>query len=78
MWTELDYLLKHGEAGRLDYRRFRQRGFPCGSRTIESTIRRVINLRFKSNGMFWREENAEALFAVRSLWLSVRWDETLK
>jgi hypothetical protein len=28
--------------------------------------------------MFWREENAEALFAVRGLWLSGRWDETLK
>jgi hypothetical protein len=78
VWTELDYLLKHGEAGRLDYRRFRRRGIPLGSGTIESTIRRVINLRFKSNGMFWREENAEALFAVRGLWLSGRWDETLK
>lgn len=78
VWTELDYLLKHGEAGRLDYRRFRRKGIPLGSGTIESTIRRVINLRFKSNGMFWREENAEALFAVRGLWLSERWDETLK
>jgi hypothetical protein len=78
VWTEMDYLLKHGEAGRLDYRRFRRRGIPCGSGAIESTIRRVINLRFKSNGMFWREENAEALFAVRGLWLSGRWDETLK
>lgn len=78
VWTELDYLLKHGEAGRLDYRRFRRRGIPCGSGAIESTIRRVINLRFKNNGMFWREENAEALFAIRGLWLSGRWDDTLK
>ena len=37
----------------------------------------MINLRLKSNGMFWMEENAEAIFAVRALWLSERWDETL-
>jgi len=78
VWTELEYLKKHGEAGRLDYRRFRRSGLPLGSGAIESTIRRVINLRFKSNGMFWLEENAEALFAVRGLWLSGRWDDTLK
>jgi hypothetical protein len=77
VWTERDYLEKHGKAGRLDYRRFRRIGMPLGSGAIESTIRRVINLRFKSNGMFWLEENAEALFAVRGLWLSERWDETL-
>ena len=77
VWTEIDYLLNHGQAGRLAYSRFRREGLPCGSGAIESTIRRVINLRLKSNGMFWLEENAEAIFAVRALWLSERWDETL-
>lgn len=78
VWTEIDYLLNHGEAGRLAYSRFRRQGLPCGSGAIESTIRRVINLRLKSNGMFWLEENAESIFAVRGLWLSERWDETLE
>lgn len=77
VWTEIDYLLLHGQAGRLDYSRFRRAGLPRGSGAIESAIRRVINLRLKSNGMFWREEHAEALFAVRALWLSGRWTETL-
>ncbi len=77
VWTEIDYLLNHGQAGRLAYSRFRRDGLPCGSGAIESTIRRVINLRLKSNGMFWLEENAESIFAIRSLWLSDRWDETL-
>ena len=29
---------------------------------IESTIRRVINLRLKGNGIYWTEDNAEAIF----------------
>lgn len=78
VWTEIDYLLNHGDAGRLAYSRFRREGLPSGSGAIESTIRRVINLRLKSNGMFWLEENAEAIFAVRGLWLSERWDATLE
>lgn len=45
VWTEIRYLEKHGLASRLDYASFRQRGLPLGSGTIESTIRRVINLR---------------------------------
>ncbi len=77
VWTEIDYLLNHGNAGRLAYSRFRHEGLPSGSGAIESTIRRVINLRLKSNGMFWLEGNAEAIFAVRALWLSERWNETL-
>ena len=77
VWTEIDDLFNHGNAGRLAYSRFRREGLPSGSGAIESTIRRVINLRLKSNGMFWMEENAEAIFAVRALWLSERWDETL-
>lgn len=77
VWTEIRYLEKHGTAGRLDYASFRERGLPLGSGAIESTIRRVINLRLKSNAMYWLEENAEAMFVLRGLLLSDRWDETL-
>ena len=77
VWTEIEYILKHGEAGRLDYAIYKSNGLPRGSGASESTIRRVINLRLKSNAMFWREENAESVFAVRALWLSERWDERL-
>lgn len=77
VWTEIAYLRNHGEAGHLRYQTFRRRGLPCGSGAIESTIRRVINLRLKSNSMYWLEENAEGLFAIRALLLCDRWEETL-
>lgn len=77
VWTEIRYLEKHGSEGHLQYLAFRRRGIPRGSGAIESTIRRVINLRLKSNAMYWLEENAEAVFAIRALILCERWDDTL-
>jgi hypothetical protein len=76
--TEITYLSKHGEAGRLQYPTFRRLGLPLGSGAIESSIRRVINLRLKSNGMFWREEHAEEMLQVRAQVISRRWDERVK
>jgi hypothetical protein len=73
--TEIAYLTKHGEAGRLSYPTFRKLGLPLGSGAIESGIRRVINLRLKNNGMFWREKHAEAMLQVRAQIISKRWDE---
>jgi len=43
---------------------------PTGSGTVESAIRRVINLRVKGAGMFWKRENAEKMFFLRSLVLT--------
>ena len=77
VWTEIRYLTKHGQQGHLNYATFRRRGIPCGSGAIESTIRRVINQRLKSNAVYWLQENAEAMFAVRATLLSDRWEETL-
>jgi hypothetical protein len=77
VWTEIRYLEKHGAEGHLQYATFRRRGIPSGSGAIESTIRRVINQRLKSNAMYWLEENAEAMFAIRALLLCDRWEETL-
>jgi len=77
VWTEIRYLQKHGEAGHLQYVTFRRQGIPCGSGAIESTIRRVINQRLKSNAIYWLEENAEALFAIRATLLCDRWEETM-
>lgn len=71
------YLRKHGEAGRLSYPHFRHLGLPLGSGAVESSIRRVINLRLKSNAMFWREPNAEAMLQVRAQILTGRWDQRM-
>jgi hypothetical protein len=61
----------------LQYATFRRRGVPSGSGAIESTIRRVINQRLKSNATYWLGENAEGVFVIRALLLCDRWDETL-
>jgi hypothetical protein len=76
VWTEINYLERHGEAGRLDYAKFRQRKLPVGSGAIESAIRRVINLRLKGNSIFWKQENAEGMLVLRGLVLSRRWNDT--
>jgi hypothetical protein len=75
VWREIGYLTKHSEAGRLRYDCFRCRGVPLGSGAIESTIRRVINLRLKGNSIYWTEANAEAVFQLRAAVLSGRWEE---
>ena len=50
---------------------------PLGSGAIESTIRRVINLRLKGTSIYWTEENAEAVFQLRAAVVSGRWDEVV-
>jgi len=76
--TEIAYLQKHGEAGRLSYAHYRRLGIPLGSGAVESSIRRVINLRLKSNAMFWREPHAETMLQVRAQVISDRWDERIQ
>ena len=78
VWREIRYLRKHSEAGRLRYDCFRYRGLPMGSGAIESTIRRVINLRLKGNSIYWTEDNAEAVFQLRAAVVSGRWEEIVE
>jgi hypothetical protein len=78
VWTEIAYLQKHGEAGRLKYPTFRGMGLPLGSGAIESNIRRVVNLRLKGNAIYWLEENAEAMLQIRAYVLTNRWDQRLR
>lgn len=75
--TEIEYLRKHGEAGRLSYVHYRKLGIPLGSGSIESSIRRVVNNRMKGNGMFWLAENAETMLQLRCQVMSDRWDESV-
>jgi len=77
MAEDLGYLQKHEDRGHLDYARYQLRGWPIGSGAVESAIRRVINLRIKGPGIFWEEENAEAMVVLRASALSGRWQELL-
>jgi hypothetical protein len=74
---ELRFFEKHGKANRLSYSEFRRQGLPCGSGAMESTVRRVVNLRMKSNGTFWTKENAEKMLQLRGQLLSEQWEKTL-
>lgn len=77
VWTEINYLQKHGEAGRLKYPTFRSLGLPLGSGAIESSIRRMVNMRLKGNAIFWRQDSAEAILQLRAQVLTNRWDERM-
>jgi hypothetical protein len=76
VWVEIESLAKHEAHLRYDW--FRYRGCPLGSGAIESAIRRVINLRLKGNGIYWRQENAEAMLVLRAAALTGRWQETME
>ena len=59
-----------GDHARFQYKTFRATGLPTGSGTVESAIRRVINLRIKGTGLFWTREHAENIIFLRSLVLT--------
>ena len=59
-----------GDHSRFRYQTFRNNGLPTGSGTVESAIRRVINLRIKGTGLFWKREHAENIIFLRSLVLT--------
>lgn len=59
---------------RIRYESFEKRNMPIGSGAIESAIRRVLNLRLKSAGSFWKPDFAEVMLYLRSQLLYGRWD----
>lgn len=63
---------------RIGYQELRSNKRPCGSGLIESGIRRIINLRFKSPSSFWYPENLEKLIFLRGIALAGRWDIMMK
>ena len=62
---------------RMQYATFRMFNLPTGSGCVESAIRRVINLRLKSPGIFWKRETAEVMLFLRSTLLCGRWQNML-
>jgi len=59
---------------RMKYQQYRDQKLVCGSGVVESGVRRVINLRFKSSSSFWKTDNVEGLFFLRGIFLAFRWD----
>ncbi len=72
---ERNYFIKNSQ--RMRYNHARENNLPIGSEPMESAIRRVINLRMKSNSIFWKEENAEAMIMLRSYYKAGRWNQLI-
>jgi len=70
---ERDYLLRNAQAGRLNYAEVRAARLPIGSGTMESTVRRVVNLRLKGASLFWTEEHAEDMLLLRAYYKAKHW-----
>lgn len=63
---------------RMRYRKFREKGIPIGSGAVESAVRRLVNLRLKSNGSFWDIDNAEMFLHLRAQFLGRDWISFVK
>ena len=70
-----DYFVRN--SARMQYKSFVKNNIPMGSGAVESAVRRVINLRMKSNAKFWNECNAEGMLLVRSYLKSERFDDLI-
>lgn len=60
---------------RMRYDKFRAKGYPIGSGTVESACKRVIGARVKQAGMCWTKPGAQTVLSLRAALLSGRWDE---
>lgn len=65
-------------SARMNYAELDKMKLPVGSGQVESAVRRVINLRFKSPGSFWNEKTVNGLMHLRAYFKAGRWDELIK
>ena len=65
--TWLNFFVNHGLTHRrMDDSESVSNHLPISSGAIESAVRRVINLRVKSNATYWLSENAETIIRFRA------------
>jgi hypothetical protein len=70
--THRDYFIKN--QSRMAYAKLMAMKLPIGSGAIESTVRRVVNLRLKGASLFWCRASAEAILLLRSYYKAGRWN----
>jgi hypothetical protein len=70
--THRDYFIKN--QSRMAYAMLTAMKLPIGSGAIESTVRRVVNLRLKGASLFWCRASAEAILLLRSYYKADRWN----
>jgi len=70
--THREYFIKN--QSRMAYAKLMALKLPIGSGAIESTVRRVVNLRLKGPSIFWCRASAEAILLLRSYYKAGRWN----
>lgn len=69
---ERQYFIKNRD--RMLYKQIAELNLPIGSGAIESSIRRVVNLRLKGPCIYWNEDTANEMLMLRSFYKSGRWN----
>ena len=64
-----------GNASRMRYGEFRKQGLFVGSGVVEAGCKTIISKRLKQSGMQWTVRGANSIIALRSAFLSGRWEE---
>lgn len=59
---------------RMEYKRFRDNGWPIGSGPVEGACKNIVKLRLCRNGMRWSNKGGQIILFLRSLIKSNRWD----
>ncbi len=70
--THREYFIKN--QSRMAYAKLMALKLPIGSGAIESTVRRVVNLRLKGPSICWCRASAEAILLLRSYYKAGRWN----
>ncbi len=76
MRDAIKYFEKHID--HMQYAIVKEMKLPIGSGLVESAVRRVINLRFKAPGTFWKKGVVQGLMHLRAFFKAGRWDEMMK
>jgi len=69
----LSYLSRRREM--IDYRHFRNQGYPIGSGSVESSHKPVVHQRLKQAGMRWAEDHVDPMLSYRNRICNDRWTE---
>jgi hypothetical protein len=70
--THRTYFIRH--QSRMAYTKLMALKLPIGSGALESTVRRVVNLRLQGPSIFWCRASAEAILLWRSYYKAGRWN----
>ena len=73
---ERDYFIKN--QARMCYGKVSDAQMPIGSGAMESSIRRVVNMRLKGAGIFWNEDSANEMLMLRCYYKAGRWGDLKK